>query len=251
MNIEQIVKIPYTTRPYMVRNIGDVFNNNPDNFYRQQKEQQLKLFDSDLYGYTDSARSMNLVRRAATYLGKPPTDSIVDFALNFEEDIAILHNGILSSICFCFPSSWIPKTRIGLKLNEIHEPVADGDSLRQVGDKLAKTMADPLMGSFKRYVWTVTTVPSLSNHPNINQHYQEDGIDFNTLYFRTETQTTLALPDGMTSLFFVRVAVCPLKEVWLDHSSLILDGINSMTDNVLRYKNLNEIKNYLNKNMRV
>lgn len=68
-------------------------------------------------------------------------------------------------------------------------------------------------------------------------------IDFENLYLRVETQTTTPL-DKEISLFFVKVDVHPLTKVW---SNKILESINSMSNEVLEYKNLFEIKDFLNK----
>lgn len=245
MNIEEIVKVPYTTQPRMSRNTGDVFNTNPSRFYLDQKEIQLKTFGHDLYGTNLQCEKNEIIRKCEEFAGKPVTNNIIDFAMNFEEDVAIMHNGVLSAICFCFPSSWIPFTALNKTLEEIHKPVADGDHLRRVSSKLAKTMADPVLGSFRRYVWTLTKVPDLSNHPEIKHKYNDVEISMNNLYLRVETQTTLPLNDSLTSLFFVKVDVVPLIEVWEKNDKLIIDSIDSMSDSVVEYKNLREIKQFL------
>lgn len=230
----------------MFKNIDAVFNNDPDPLYISNKKHQLAMFGSDLYGETSEAVSGKLVRRVSTYLSKPVTDDIVELALNFEEDIAILHKGVISAICFCFPSSWHPVKGIGKSLVQIHEPVADGDYLRGASDKISKTISDPVLGSFRRYVWTVTKVPALSNYHEIVDFFKDEELNLNTLYFRAEIQTTLPLPDGNTAVFFVKVHVLPLWQVWTKYKDVLLTSINSMSDNILKYKNLVEIKEYLN-----
>ena len=65
---------------------------------------------------------------------------------------------------------------------------------------------------------------------------------FDNLYFRLETQISAPV-DEDTSLFLVLVEVFPLNKVW---NSSILKSINSMSESVLEYKNLIEIKKYLN-----
>ena len=43
---------------------------------------------------------------------------------------------------------------------------------------------------------------------------------------------------------FIKVDVLPLSQVW---DKRILESINSMTDNVLKYKGLEQIKELLNR----
>jgi hypothetical protein len=245
MNIEDIIKVPYTTQPRMIRNTGEVYNQNPSDDRILRKYMQLKKFSSDLYGETVDSVSNQLVRRASSFLGKEVTGDIVEFAMNFEEDVAIMHKGVLSSICFCFPSSWVPREGLGKTLAELHAPVADGDVLRRMSPKLSTTMANHSLGSFLRYVWTITKVPNLSCHPDIVKEYKDETVDFNTLYFRVEKQTTLPLLDNNTSLFFVNIEVVPLSKVWNKHKDLIKESLNSMSDAIIEYKNLKEIKTVL------
>ena len=70
----------------------------------------------------------------------------------------------------------------------------------------------------------------------------------NDLYFRTETQTTVGV-GGDICLFFVKVDMHPLQQVWDDavKRQMIVESINSMSDAVLTYKNLNLIKEIINK----
>ena len=242
--IEVNIQVPYTTRPHMTKNTGDLYNKNPDPVYISAKRQELDQFGAGLWGHTHEAIVNHLVEKTGKFLGLGQSKNIVDLALHFEEDLAIMHNGILSAICFCFPSSWIPAERVGLSLTEIHAPVGDGAHLVLASDKLAKTMADPVLGSFRRQVWTVTTNPRLSNHPDY--HVDTEPGSLADLYFRLETQTTAPLGDSLTSLFFVKVDVVPLTSVWDAMGGKIRDSINSMSPEILEYKNLKRIKSVIN-----
>ena len=91
----------------------------------------------------------------------------------------------------------------------------------------------------QRWVWNVTTIKQLSNHPKVER---PDITSFEDLYFRLETQISTPV-DEETSLFSVHVSVVPLHAIW---DNKILESINSMSDNILKYKNLVEIKKYLN-----
>lgn len=238
------IQVPYTTQPKMVRNNGSLFNKVPNQFYLKQKQIELYSLGNDLWAETQEAKVNQLVQKSCRHLGLLEQNNIVDFALYFEEDVAIMHNGYLSAICFCFPSSWIPAERIGLRLAAIHGPVADNEKLIEVSDKLAKTMADPVLGSFQRTVWTITVNSELSNHPANKKNISPRSI--NDLYFRTEIQTTEPLGDGITSLFFVKVEVLPLTTVWAKLGNKIKASINSMSENILSYKNLSIIKPIIN-----
>lgn len=249
MPIEFPVRVPYTTTPNMVRNTGEVFNRRPDRRILELKRQELIRYNQDLYAQTDLAANLRLVGQALDYCGLPNFYGLQQLAMSIEEDIAIMHQGRLEAICFCFPSSWIPAERIGMTLTDIHEPVADGDRLRSVSQRIAETMADPAQGSFCRHVWTISNSGALSQHPRSKSDHVPADID--DLWFRLETQTTAPLGDGLSSLFFVRVETEPLSVIWNDveKRQILLDSINSMTDAVLTYKNLHHIKDLLNKKM--
>ena len=93
--------------------------------------------------------------------------------------------------------------------------------------------------TIKRWVWNITTINELSNHPKIPRPLFNS---INDLYFRVETQVSTPL-DEETSLFLVYVEVVELEQVW---DEKILKSINSMSETVLEYKQLTKIKKYLN-----
>jgi hypothetical protein len=229
------VKTPYTTGPNMVRNTGPVFISHPNQEIIQQKKIELERHGADLWA--QEPRVDQIVKKAAEQCNVY-TDDIIDLALMLEEDVAVMHKGRLAAICFCFPSGFIPSERIGMLLGDIHRPVGDGEQLVKASPGIARVMTE--QPSFRRYVWTVTNNPNLSNHPSTRIDTIPQSMD--DLYFRWETQTT-ARVDNDTSLFFVKMDVVPLRTVW---NSKILDSINSMTDTVLTYKNLHHIKQLLN-----
>jgi hypothetical protein len=231
----------------MVRNTGAIIVREPRLDYIRQKNLELTRYGSELWA--EMPGTSLLIQKATQQLGLVETSSIVNFALQTEEDVAVMHHGRLVAICFCFPSSWIPRERIGQTLTDIHGPVADGDKLRTMSQRIAETMADPAQGSFRRHVWTIANSSELSQHPSAKSDCVPESID--DLWFRLETQTTMPLGDGESSVFFVRVETEPLITIWddLEKRQVLMDSINSMTDAVLTYKNLHYIKEILNKKM--
>lgn len=233
------VKVPYTTGPNMVKNTGPVFVSPPDPEILDRKKSEIQRYGRDLYAQVDGLE--RVIEKAALSCNVYSSE-IIDLALRLEEDVAIMHQGQLAAISFCFPSGFIPASRIGMSLSDIHAPVADSDMLVKSSPGIARVMCE--QPSFLRYVWTVTVNPDLSNHPSNQKDTIPRSVD--DLYFRYEKQTT-AMVDSETSLFFVRVNVLPLSQVLNDR---IIDSINSMSDSVLTYKNLHEIKELLNSKCR-
>jgi hypothetical protein len=126
----------------------------------------------------------------------------------------------------------------------MHLPVGDGETLRRSSEKVSALISKQ-EAMFRRYVWTLTSLPSLSQLPSYTRPTPQSIED---LYFRTETQTTVGI-GGDICLFFVKVNMHPLPQVWDDPEkrTLIVDSINSMSEAVLDYKNLRIIKEIINK----
>jgi hypothetical protein len=178
------------------------------------------------------------------YCGFELNSTLPEICIRLEEDVAILKDGHLHAIGFCFPSGFYPAQKLGLSFFDLHLPVGDGETLRKSSEKVSALISKQ-DAMFRRYVWTLTSLPSLSQLPSYNKPVPQS---INDLYFRTETQTTVGV-DGDICLFFVKVDMHPLQQVWDDPEkrSLIIDSVNSMSDAVLTYKNLHLIKEIVNK----
>lgn len=236
MNIDY-VKTPFTNNPSMIRLEEAVYNQNPNKKYLQEKQKQVDLHGEELLGETQISKKENLIEKFINFCNLDKGLSLNDITTKFEEDFAIIYKGKMEVVSVCFPSGWIPKEKLGKNLSDIHKPVADNEQLLKASDKLTDYMTKQ---SIKRWVWTITTSNELSNFPN---YEKPELTSFANLFFRVETQTTAPV-DGETSLFFIKVDVLPLAQVW---DKKILDSINSMSENVLKYKGLEQIKELLNK----
>jgi hypothetical protein len=82
------------------------------------------------------------------------------------------------------PSGFVPTSKIGMNFFDMHLPVADGDKLRAA--------------SFRRYVWTVSSLAILSQLPS---YVRPEVLELSDLYFRTETQTTIGHTNGICYFF--------------------------------------------------
>ena len=236
MNIDY-VKTPFTNNPSMTRLEGPAYNQNPNERYLAEKYKQLDLYGEKLYGETKISKEEYLREKFLKYCNLDNALSLLEITTKFEEDFAIMYKGKMELVSVCFPSGWIPKDKLGKHLSAIHEPIADSEQLIKASDKISDYMTKQ---SIKRWVWTVTTSNELSNFPD---YTKPELSTFENLYFRVETQTTAPI-DEQTSLFFIKVDVLPLFQVW---DEKILESINSMTENVLKYKGLEQIKKLLNR----
>jgi len=236
MNIN-FVKTPFTNKPTMSRYHGPTFSKTPNQTYISEKQKQLDLFGEKLYGQTKLSEEKNLLDKFLSYCELDKNFSLYETTLCFEEDFSIMHLGNMEVVSVCFPSGWKPMDKLGKPLSKIHEPIAESEQLIDASDKLSEYMTKQ---KIKRWVWTITTNNNLSEFTEVKKPKISN---FENLYFRVETQTSAPIDDE-TSIFFIKVDVVPLNEVW---NESILNSINSMSESILNYKGLVEIKDFLNR----
>lgn len=243
------VKVPYTISADISKFSGDPVDRLPSLSIKEAKEEELSRYSMDCCALSDDADTALEV--VAAYLGlnpdhqADPRNFLMRMALSLNEDMAILRNGIVEAICFCFPSGFIPARTVGRDFYSVHLPVADGDKLRRAGSKVSALIARE-GALFRRYVWGISSLGSLSQHPGYSRPVPTVIKD---LYFRTETQTTIGLKEDIC-LFLVKVEMRPLSEIWANHEKrlLLLESVRSMSDAVLQYKNMVPIRDILNRN---
>lgn len=234
------VKVPYTVGPDIVKYEGPAFNVHPDPVYLSEKKKELALNEHQICG----SISDNYLHHLNAFCGFDLNVSLPQICAQLEEDVAILKVGYLQSIGFCFPSGFYPAQKLGLSFFDMHLPVGDGETLRRSSEKVSALISKK-DAMFRRHVWTLTSLPSLSQLPSYTKPVAQS---INDLYFRTETQTTVGV-DGSICLFFVKVDMHPLLQVWDDKEKrqMVVESINSMSEAVITYKNLHLIKEIVNK----
>ena len=235
MNLDY-VKIPFTNNPSMTRYDGPIYNKTPDKNYLSEKAKQMEYFGNSIYGETEISKTNNLLSKLIDYFDFDQPLSIKELSLKLEEDFAVMFKGKMELGSISFPSGWDFSEKLGKDLSFIHDPVADNSKLLSSSIKLSDYMCKQ---TIQRWVWTVTTSCELSELPKLSKPKLSTGEN---LFFRLETQTSTPL-DNITSLFLIKVEVIPLKEVW---DKKILESINSMSEDILKYKGLVKIKKLLN-----
>ena len=229
------IEVPYTMKPGM-RNLGDsepiTYQDCLSPYYLTEK----KRLCSVIYG---NNVNKSLYNKALEYL---QCSNYREATENYQEDFVVWSantDGDLSPqiMSVCFPSGWAPEEKINLSFHGIHEPVADNKLIQQAAPHIAKMLTQK--GPFVRHVWTVTNSDKLSRHPKTITPWSNESPD--QMYYRVERQTTVPLGDA--AIFFIRVYVVPLLTMNIDK---IKESINTMSDAVLGYKNLNYVKEILN-----
>ena len=233
------VKVPYTVGPDILKYEGPAFNVHPNPAYLLEKKKELEVNEHQICG----SISIDYLHHLNAFCGFDINTTLPEICTQLEEDVAVLKDGYLQSIGFCFPSGFYPTQKLGLSFFEMHLPVGDGETLRRSSEKVSALISKK-DAMFRRHVWTLTSLLSLSQLPSYTKPVPQTIDD---LYFRTETQTTVGI-DGSICLFFVKVDMHPLQQVWDDPEKRqsIIDSINSMSDAVIAYKNLAQIKSIVN-----
>ena len=231
----------WNMRPKFNRLQGILRDDPPDPHYIKQKQIELTSLGQRLWFCTGEAQS--LLPKVAAHIGIRP-GTILDMGLQISEDIVIMHRGRMAAAFFAFPSGWSPDEKQGQTLTEIHGPVADGEELRQASERISAIMHGG-GGPWYRYVWTIAASQSLSIHP---AYSRAEARTVDDLWFRYEYQTFDTVIPGETSVFLVKTVTLPyLNYVDTDHKQdVVRRVINSMSDAVLTYKGLHQVKEILN-----
>lgn len=173
-------------------------------------------------------------------------NGIWELSTRLQEDFVIWapnRNGDLSAqiLSVNLPSGWNPKTKVNKTFLEIHEPVPDFDTVNRAARHIAEMITQK--GPFVRYVWTIANSDQLNRHPDLTKDWSDETI--NDMWFRYERQITL--PMGDAALFLIRVYQIPLKKLFRSRKkkAQVIESIQSMTQAVLDYKNLNYVRSVL------
>ena len=244
MNIKEIVQTPYLTAPKFTPVKDVIFKEYTQDAFEQRMNEYNSLGDEIAFE-SDVAKKECLVEKTskAMQLEDEPFNDIIDMGLEIPDDVVIMHKGKVEAAFVAMASSWNPRTVQGKTLEEVHQPVADNEMLLRASNGIWRSMTSGK--SFHRYVWGISPLKSLSNHP---RHKKPSFKSLNDLYFRIEHERTLTV-DEDTAAFFIDVEVMPLSTVFhlkREYRDLIKDSINSMSENLLAYKNLEEVKEMIN-----
>ena len=242
MNIKEIVQTPYSTAPRFAPIDFVEFKD----YLQEAFEERLIEYNTlmgDMSFESDLAVEKKLVKKTSEAMNIEPFSDIIEMGLEIPDDVIIMYKGKVEAAFVAMASSWNPRTVQGKTLAEVHQPVADNEMLVRASDGIWRSMTSGK--SFHRHVWGISPLKSLSNHP---RHKKPEIKNLDDLYFRIEHERTLTV-DEDTAAFFIDVEVLPLPTIFQlkhEYKDLIKDSINSMSENLLAYKNLEEVKEMIN-----
>lgn len=242
MNIKEIVQTPYSTAPRFTPIDFVEFKDYLQGAFEERLNEYNTLM-GDMSFESDLAVEKKLVKKTSEAMNIEPFNDIIEMGLEIPDDVIIMHKGKVEAAFVAMASSWNPRTVQGKTLAEVHQPVADNEMLVRASDGIWRSMTSGK--SFHRHVWGISPLKSLSNHP---RHKKPEIKNLDDLYFRIEHERTLTV-DKDTAAFFIDVEVHPLSSIFYlkhEYKDLIKDSINSMSENVLAYKNLEEVKEMIN-----
>lgn len=252
---EHVIRTPFDMKPVFTQCERPKFNaNNTDLEIQNLKKLELNNLGPDIWFETDVAKEEKLAERTAASLGLfnqhdnyqlfTECNDIKQLGLAIEDDVVIMHKGKLEACFVAFPSSWNAGEKVGKSLAELHEPIADNEALLRASEGIMRAMTSGQ--SFHRYTWGISSLSGYSNHP---LYETPDFNSLDDLTFRVEHERTMTVIRDTTAVFLIHVDTYPLKEVLNTDFGLIKDSIDSMSSNVLEYKNLKKVKELINEHI--
>ena len=252
---EHAVRVPFDMKPVFTQCERPSFNvNDTDLLIQAQKIIELNNLGENVWFETETAIKEDLVYETAKKLGLfnehnnyqllPECKDIKQLGLAIEDDVVIMHRGKLEACFVAFPSSWNAGEKVGKSLTELHEPIADNEALLRASDGIMRAMCSGQ--SFHRYTWGISPLSGYSNHPL----YEKPEIkNLKDLTFRVEHERTMTVKERETAVFLIHVDTYPLMDVLETDSGLIIQAIDSMSESVLEYKNLVEVRELLHEHI--
>ncbi|MEM7735556.1 MAG: heme-dependent oxidative N-demethylase subunit alpha family protein [Deinococcota bacterium] len=184
----------------------------------------------------------SLAEEVIRYLEHSPSPLTDALRLSVQEDIAIIQRqpepakDQAEALLVCLPSGWDPAEKLGQDFSAIHRPVAHGDRLAKSHANLNKVLFDK---PFKRFVWSLVSDDVLCHNPSLHTQPELGEVGLEHLFFRSERQTFIPLPQLNRYAFTIRVYSTPLLEVLdSERAERLEQALASMTPAHLAYKNL-------------
>ncbi|MDX1679575.1 MAG: DUF3445 domain-containing protein [Akkermansiaceae bacterium] len=180
--------------------------------------------------------------------GHPQAESI---ARHIEPDFILMDQASqkLTAAAVCFPSSWDPSHWGGHAIHEIHAVVPRLNP--QIGEMIARFLHELKPGkAFQRANWSFTRSAELNYHPALQRPVLDDTSGLEEIHLRLEHQLFTAIEGAV--LMGIRIQPIALSSLTGDAKlwANLIRILDTMPENVARYKSLHGGKNRLIERMR-
>ena len=127
------------------------------------------------------------------------------------------------------------------------------EGINKKADKLNKLLKSE--GPFERFTWGITTDRRLNHHPKApdgeseKEWYGRNIDETSPLYLRVERQVTTPFNRESAYLFSIRTYFVDLSHEPKDNLEILIQSIQSMPEDILKYKGIHQQKDLLSKRL--
>ncbi len=148
--------------------------------------------------------------------------------------------------CVCFPSSWSLREKLGHPISFIHGVVPN---LNQALGQQINTFLGKLKPgiAWLRANWGLSRSPELNQHPDRLLPRLDGNLSVDEIWFRSEHQALVALPQSQGLLFGIRIEILPLKHLQQNPAlaSRFARALKTMPEPMAQYKNIAPVRERL------
>jgi hypothetical protein len=158
-----------------------------------------------------------------------------------QEDVCLMEriseSWVLTAASVCFPTHWDPFSKIGLALDDIHEPVPRyKEDLEPRPGNFMDRITDGMIVA--RTGWTLTACSDLAlnfDHRVVEKDLEKDPSQ---LIMRVERQTLRRVPNSEAIVFTIRIHRWPLQVIRddVELAKDLLASLKALPDEIKSYK---------------
>ncbi|MDH5545867.1 MAG: DUF3445 domain-containing protein [Gammaproteobacteria bacterium] len=178
---------------------------------------------------------------------RPYADLFDYICTHLQEDVSLVQldgkHDVVAALHLCFPNHWSAEEKVGKCFAGAHIPVPHMEKINRGIDTLSRQFLQK--GPFVRFAWGIATDGRLNHHPQPPEGTDPvswKGRQFNPekpeLYVRIERQCLVGIPKVEAYLFMIRTYIENVKMLTSEEIGNLINAIESMSDEVLKYKGL-------------
>lgn len=183
------------------------------------------------------------------YLGLDTDKSqyrLYNLIYKLKEDIVIVEldengNDYISFVDVCAAQNWNPAAALGKSLSEVHQMVPG--KLKHSWSNIVKACMSK--GPYERFQWSIKNTDQLNLHSNLDINSTDFEYTNHDIFIRIETQHIAPLKEGKSFIFSILTENKRISSMSGDDLSLLRQSIESMTEEEIKYKNLETHKSNL------